>query len=129
MEDGGGGQGSPCQSLHCVHLPTTLPFSVSFSSPSSVSPSAPGVCVADKRERRRRRQGVDMMLSVWAVCPAGPRTRSKGLNVVLPSSHSAFLPLSPHQHHHHTPQQEAFLWGRDSGPAGPGWTEDKDQAG
>lgn len=68
------------EGVRVVRVSLFIVFICPPSSPSSVSPSAPGVCVADKRERRRRRrrQGADMMLSVWAVCPAGPGTRSKG---------------------------------------------------
>lgn len=104
----GGGQGSPCQSLHCVHLPPPSPslsLSVSFSSPSSVSPSAPGVCVADKRERRRRGRTEEGGGGGWsrhdAVCLGrlprrGQGTGQRASAVELPSSHSSpSLPLSP----------------------------------
>lgn len=100
-----------------AHHPPLL--SVSFSSPSSVSLSAPVVCVADKKERRRRRQGVDTMLSVWAVCPAGPGTRSKGLAVELPSSHSSSLlclPSSPQPPH--PPSRKPFYGDETAGLLG-----------
>lgn len=121
--EGGWCQGSLYQSLHCVYLSSALP-SVSVSSPSSDSPSAPGVCAADKKEEvaAGSRHG-----AVWlSRLPHRARARVRGPGCGapwLPQLLPAFVP-SPH-----TPQQEAFLWGRDGGPAGPGWTEDKDQAG
>lgn len=76
--------------------------------------------MADKRERRRRRQqGVDTMLSVWAVCPDGPGTRSKGLDVALPSSHSSSLPLSPQlPKPPHPPAGSLFCWDETAGLLG-----------
>lgn len=90
----------------------------------SVSPSAPGVCVADKRERRRR-QGVDTVLSVWAVCPAGPGTRSKGLAVGLPLLLPAFVSpdFTP------TPSRKPFCGDETAGLLGQAGLRIKDQAG
>lgn len=92
--EGGGGQGGQCQSLHCAHLPKHPPvfLCLPHSPPSlpclSITPW--GLLGWQKKKRRRRR--VDMVLSVWAVCPSGPGTGSEGPKVELPIPS---LPLYP----------------------------------
>lgn len=83
-----GGWGTPCQSLHCVHLPTSLPPRRLFLlPPSSVSPSAPGVCVADKRGGGEQTR---CCLS-GPVCPCQARDQVKGPVCGAPSALPAFV--------------------------------------
>lgn len=115
MEDGGGGggQGSPCQYLHCVHLPT--PSALSRSPPPFLPLRQPlGSVWLIKEEEEEEVAAAGSRHN--AVClgpsaPARPGTRSKGLDVELPSFPPPLCSPAPHKQHHHTPQQETFYCG------------------
>lgn len=83
-----GGWGTPCQSLHCVHLPTSLPPRRLVLLPPLLSPPQPlGSVWLIKEEEGSRHDAV----CLGPFAPARPGTRSKGPSVELPLPS---LPLS-----------------------------------
>lgn len=86
--------GTPCQSLHCVHLPTSLPPRRLFLLPPLLSLRQPlGSVWLIKEEEESRHDAV----CLGPFAPARPGTRSKGLSVELPlPSLPLSAPASPH---------------------------------
>ncbi|KAG7241097.1 hypothetical protein INR49_025840 [Caranx melampygus] len=80
-------------SLFIVFIcPTALPFpsvSLSFPPPLSFRQPLGSVWLIKERRRRRWRQGVDTVLSVWAVCTAGPGDQVKGSPCGAPTAPTA----------------------------------------